>query len=113
MGDWNDGTPTHQPAECLAYRFLGFAVKRRGRFIQQQDRRILQECARNRDALALSAGQLDTAISDHRSKSPRQCLNEVAARRNCCTKYLIVGRGWLSVADILHDRTMEQGDILR
>ena len=49
----------------LADRFLGFAVQRGGRFVQQQDRRILQEGARDGDALPLSAGHLDPAVADH------------------------------------------------
>ena len=47
--------PRISRAERLADRFLGFAVERGGRFIEQQDRRVLQEGARNRDALPLAA----------------------------------------------------------
>lgn len=60
--DRNDGAPAHQPAERLADRFLGFAIEGGGRLIEQQDRRILQEGARNGNALTLAAGNLDTAI---------------------------------------------------
>ena len=62
--DRNHGAPAHQPAERLADRLLGFAVERGGGFIEQQDRRVLQEGARDGDALPLSAGQLDAAVAD-------------------------------------------------
>jgi hypothetical protein len=35
---------------------LGMGVERRGRLVQQKDRRILQDRARNGDALLLAAG---------------------------------------------------------
>ena len=65
MRDRDHGAPAHQPAERLADRLLGFAVERGGRLVEQQDRRVLQEGARDRDALALSARQLDAAVADH------------------------------------------------
>jgi hypothetical protein len=72
MRDRDHGAAAHQPAERFADRFLGFAVERGGGLVQQQDRRVLQERARDRDALALAARQLDAAVADHGAKPFRQ-----------------------------------------
>ena len=42
------------PSAC-ADHLLGFAVERGGRLIEQEQRRVLQERARDGDALALTA----------------------------------------------------------
>src|ERR1700724_3726920 len=47
VSDCYDGTSPHQAPERVADRFLRFTVERRSRFIEQQDRGILQKCARN------------------------------------------------------------------
>ena len=70
--DRNDRAPAHQPRQRLADRFLGFAVERGSRLVEQQDRRILQEGARDRDALPLAARQLDAAVADHGRHALRQ-----------------------------------------
>ena len=113
MGDRNDGPPAHQAGQRFAYRFFGFAVKRGGRFIEQQDRRVLQERARDGNALTLTARQLDAAVADHGCKSFRQCLDEIAARRDCRTQHFIVGSVRPPISDIFQDRAMEQRDVLR
>ena len=41
-------------------------VERRGRLVEHQDRRILEDHARDRDALALAARELDAALADLR-----------------------------------------------
>ena len=103
----------HQAPERFADRLLGFAVERRRRLVEQQDRRILQKGARDCDALALAARKLDAAVADHGSEPFRQSLDEIAARRNGRAQHLIVGRGRPAVTDVFHDRSMEQRDVLR
>ena len=43
---------------------LGVAVERRGRLVEQQDRRAFQDGARDGDALLLAAGELEAALAD-------------------------------------------------
>ena len=43
---------------------LGVAVERRGRLVEQQDRRRLQDGAGDGDALLLAAGELQAALAD-------------------------------------------------
>ena len=44
---------------------LGLGVERRGRLVEQQDARVLQDGAGDRDALLLAAGELQAALADH------------------------------------------------
>ena len=111
--DRDHGAAAHQPAERLADRFLGFAVERGGRLVEQQDRRILQERARDGDALALAAGQFHAAVADHGRQPFRQGLDEIAARRDRRAQHLVVGRLRPAVADVLQDRAMKQRNVLR
>ena len=67
----------------LADRLLGFAVERRRCLVEQQERRILEKRARDGDALALAAGQLDAALADERSHAFGQVLDKFAPRREC------------------------------
>src|SRR6185436_15751102 len=54
----------HELEQLLLDRELDLAVERRGSFVQYQDRRVLEDHARERDALALAAGELDPALAD-------------------------------------------------
>ena len=51
------------PRLCLDRR-LDLAVERRGRLVQHQDRRVLEDDAGDGDALTLAARQLDAALAD-------------------------------------------------
>src|SRR5207248_869744 len=64
--DGDHGLALHELEELLLNRDLHLAVERRGRFIEHQDRRILEDHARERDALALPAGELHAALADMR-----------------------------------------------
>ena len=45
---------------------LGFGIERRGRLVEQDQRRILDQRARDRDALALAARKAQPALADQR-----------------------------------------------
>ena len=54
-----DGERRAAPAEMchrLAHLQFGFRIERGGRLVEQDDRRVLDQRARDRDALALAAG---------------------------------------------------------
>jgi hypothetical protein len=50
--------------QLLLDRRLDLGVERRGRLVEHQDRRVLQQHAGDGDALALAAGELDAALAD-------------------------------------------------
>ena len=66
--------PLHQPLQRLLHQRLAFGVERRGRLVEQQDRRVAQDGAGDRDALALAARQRHAALAD---------LAVVALRQAC------------------------------
>ena len=90
-----------------------FAVERRGRFVEQQQRRVFEERARDGDALALAARELHAAVADDGAHAVRQVFDEIAARRDRRFEHLVVGRVRPAVADVLHDGAMEQRNVLR
>src|SRR5262249_3317540 len=112
-GDRNDGPPAYEPAQRVADPLLAVGIERRRRLVEQQDRRILEERAGDRDALALPARQLDAAVSDDGVEALGHALDEVAARRDRRPQQLLVRRLGPAVADVLGDRTVEQRSLLR
>jgi hypothetical protein len=61
-----------QQVERAAHRLLVHRVEMRGRLVEDQDRRVLQEGARDRDALALAAAQTGAALADRRVEAVGQ-----------------------------------------
>src|ERR1700722_3213202 len=113
MSGGDDGPAPHEARKRVADRLLGFAIESRGRFIKQKNGCILQEGSCDRDALTLTAGQLSAPVSDDRVEAGRQVFNELSAsggeRR---FPALIVGRFGTAVADVIHQRTVEQRGVL-
>ncbi len=64
MGDGDHRLAGHQPVEALLDRRLDLRIERRGRLVEDQDRRVLEQHAGDGDALALAAGELDAALAD-------------------------------------------------
>ena len=64
--DRDDRLALHEAEKLLLDGELDFAVERRSRLVEHEDRRILQDHARKRDPLSLPAGELDPALADVR-----------------------------------------------
>ena len=60
---------------------LALGIERRGRLVEQQQRRVAQDRARDRDALALAARQRDAALADRRVVALRQPADELVGER--------------------------------
>src|SRR3546814_13916800 len=73
---------------------------RRGRFVEQQDRRITQQRARDRDPLALPARQPRPAFTEEGIEPLRQCAQEIGGiggfRRVPRSEERRVGKEWVS-----------------
>ena len=63
--------PAHQLFERRLDQPLRLGVERRGRLVEDQDRRVLEDRARDRDALPLAARQPDAALADDRGEALR------------------------------------------
>ena len=74
VGDDDGRAAAHQRVHGVLDQGLRLAVETRGRLIEDQDRRIGQEGARDRDPLALAAGELHAALADQRGVALRQPL---------------------------------------
>src|SRR5690606_355327 len=89
-------------------------IKGRGGFVENEDRRRLEDCAGDGDALLLATGKLQAALTDRRFVTIRQCLNEIGdlSGAGCLVDFLIA-RIRPAVADIVADRIVEKDGILR
>ena len=58
--------PWHRRCDRILHQPLGFGIERRGRLVEQDDRRVLDQRARDRDALALPARELQPVLADRR-----------------------------------------------
>ena len=64
VGDHKRGPALHEPFERALDQCFAFRVEGRGRLVQKQRRRVLEDCARDREALALAARQRDAALAE-------------------------------------------------
>src|SRR5947207_10921989 len=77
VGDDQRRATRHQPFDRLLDQTFGLVVERRSRLVEDQDRYVLEERARDRQALALPPGELHAELADHRVVAVWQRPNEV------------------------------------
>ena len=83
MRDDDGGASLHEPLERLLHEQLRLRIERARGLIQQEDRRILEDRARQRDALALTARQPRAALAEERVVALRELAQEsVCGRRD-------------------------------
>src|SRR5688572_1801804 len=71
------GAPFLQGVEALLHQALGRGVERAGGFIEEQDRPVGEQRARDRQALLLPAGERDAALAERGIEALRQALDEL------------------------------------
>ena len=72
----------HQALQRILDQALGFGVERAGRFIEDEDRRIVINGARDRNPLLLSAGKRKPGFADLRFIPQRQTHDEIVRARS-------------------------------
>ena len=77
MGDHDGGAVLAEMVDRLLHGFFGFRIERSSRFIEQDDRRVLDQRAGDRNALALAAGELQAVLADRRVVALREIGDEV------------------------------------
>src|SRR4029450_11382696 len=92
---------------------FGERVERARGLVEDEDRRVLEQRARDRQALTLAAGEQSPPLAGVGVEALRQALDDVEnlgalARR----AQFIVARIGLADAQVLGDRTVEQQDLL-
>src|SRR3954451_1122421 len=114
MRNRENGATLHQGAQGLLDRGLRGGIEGRSRFVEDQDRRVLQDRPRDAQALPLATGELGAALADYGLVTGRQAPDEVVGisrlRRG---DHLIVGSARTAITDFLENRAMEQRDLLR
>ena len=81
VGDGDRRPAPDQVVERLLDLPLGLGVDRRGRLVEDQDRRVDQECPGDRDPLPLAAGERLAALADQRVVAVGQAEDELVAPR--------------------------------
>ena len=114
MGDHQRGAAAHQLGQRRLHQLLGLGVEGTGGLVQQQDRRVAQDRACDRDALALPAGQPRAALTEESVVPGRQLAQKLIGRSRSCRRfYLSIVSPGTPVADILARAGAEQHRVLR
>src|SRR6266516_2934510 len=88
-------------------------VDDRGCVVEDQDARVDGDCPGDREPLALSAGQRDPALADHRVVALRQAFDElVCLGEPGDVLDLVVAQTWGAEGDVLADRGGEEESVL-
>ena len=92
---------------------LGAGVERAGRLVEQQDRRVLDEGPRDRDALLLAARELEPALAHLGGEALRQALDQRHQGRGArCVGDVGLARPVAAIGDVVADGVVEQHRIL-
>ena len=108
--DHQGGAVAHQALQRLLDQLLRFGVERAGRLVQHQDRRVLEDRARDRDALALAAGKRVAGLPDLRVDALRQARDELHRIRRLGRGHDVrfAGAGKFAVGDVVGHGVVEQ-----
>jgi hypothetical protein len=93
---------------------FGRAVERRGRLVEDEDARALQDGAGNRKTLLLATGELEPALADQGCVAVRQGVDE-ALQRGGGGRGIHLRRARIRAGerDVLADHVVEQDRLLR
>ena len=107
------GAPLHQPVQRLLDHRLVLRVHRGQGLVEDQDRRVAQQRAGDRDALALPSGELDAPLAHHRGVALRQPGDELVGVRGPRRRLdLLLARIGLAEAQVVLDRAVEEVRVL-
>ena len=111
--DAKGGAPLHQLVKGHLDDALGFVVQRTGRFVQDQDRRVLQYGAGDGNALALAAGEVGAFLAHDGVIALRLAHYEFVGESVAGgLLYLGICRARAAQADVVADGVVEQDDFL-
>eukprot|EP00961_Rhodomonas_salina_P125405 1689302-Rhodomonas_salina.1 len=112
--DDDAGAPGRHAVERVQDERLRLRVQRRRRLVEEQDLRVLQRRARDRDALLLAAAQLEPTLADDGVEPLRErALDAVHGRHVDAVRDLGLGRLRPPVVHVVLERLVEQHRVLR
>ena len=76
MGDDHAGPPFREPGHARANQRLGLRIDARGRLVEREDARIIDERSRDGQELALTLREVDAALAEIRGEPAGQRLDE-------------------------------------
>src|SRR5206468_12858791 len=98
---------------CVHDQRLARTIDRARRLVQQEDRGVPQECASQRDALSLAAGQRHAALADIRPIPVGETADEVVGVGSLRGGHDFGLAGlWSAIRDVLGDRAREEDGVL-
>ena len=115
VGDDDRRAAGQQPAQALLDAALGVQVDVRGRLVEDQDPRVGDQRAGERDQLALAGRELHAALADLGVVAllGSASMNSSAPTARGGRAHLLVGRVGPPEGDVLADRAAEQEALLR
>ena len=100
--------------ECGANQPIGFGINRRRGIVENKDLRLFQQRTRNAQTLALSAGNVGTALLDVRIVLVREFLNEaVGLRKLARVADLFVSGVWIAPTQVFGNGSGEENVLLQ
>ena len=113
VGDGNGRTVLHQLFKRILYHAFAFGIEGGSRFVQDEDRRILQNGAGNADALALTAGELTAPVANHGVISLLACHDEIVCIGNLgCFHHLFHSGIFYPEGNVVEEGIIEQNRFL-
>src|ERR1035437_522577 len=95
------------------YKRVRCRIERGGGFIQDENGGIFQKSARNRQPLALAAGEIGAALAQHRVVALRQSADEFIGFGGACRSFDLGPRCvGAAIGNVLGDRQREQKRLL-
>ena len=114
VGDDEGGTADHELVERILHDLFALRIERGSRFVKDEDLRILQDRSCDGDALALTAGEDESAIADLGIDAARQAMDEfLCIRSPNGIPDLFIRRIQTAIENIFFDRGIEEECILR
>src|SRR6266550_7884043 len=110
----DDGSILHEFVQRLENQFFGSCVQARGRLVQDEDRRIANYGARDRDSLALTTRKRHSTFAQNSVIAFRQLVDELTCIGKICRADDLLARSvGLAVGNVLPDTRMKQHRLLQ
>ena len=114
VGNDEGRAPLHQLTEPGLDHGFGLGVERTGGLIENENARLGQQSAGDREPLALAAGELDAALADDGVVGIREALGKlVHAGRAAGEEKLLFGGVGARKEDVFADRAVEEKRLLQ
>src|ERR1700733_1775437 len=113
MGDDKDGAAGNQIGKRDLHQRFALRVQRRSGFIEDENRRVLEQCPGNGNALAFSAREAKALFADHGIVFFRQPPDKVVGQGSLSgCDYPAHGNPSLTVGDVVAHRIVEEDRFL-